>query len=176
MHKLLGLPEPPDPELYQGTPWEPWIRPWYEPRQFLDGDLAKRLTEERGSFAWTGRPGHPVVPEEVRVILEAYRTPQYRQYIRGLCGSFMVPASALFPVRSVGGNEGSIECALCGKGLLYWSTWKSMLQVLPESEPKERSHLAYGAPGTRKVLCLDCLMQLRTFSEFLNGIEGDDEV
>ena len=143
------------------------------PRPLLDKELPGRIQENRrrlqgGETGW-------LVPEisEVALLIEAYRTQQYKRFIKHLLHTFTG--------HGVEGNINPVQgyaqetCGLCGKRLFEWGAWNSEVDKFkntpsfPERDKKE--YLAFGGKGSNISLCLDCIVQLQEVNRILETIE-----
>lgn len=134
------------------------------PRPLLDRQLPERVQSYRGKQS----QGF-LQPNlgEISLLIEAYRTEQYRRFMKHLFHSFLNPEQ-LFPIA----GNGQHECALCGKNLYEENSWSdlcSRFSYNPEKEKKE--YLAFGSKNSNIVLCLDCIIQLKEASVLLEEIE-----
>lgn len=137
------------------------------PRPLLDMELPYRIINQRKS---NGNQSGYLTPNisEISLIIEAYRTQQYRRFIKHLLHSFTDPSN-IFPVN----GNGQCNCNLCGKGLYEFESWSSICSRFPEDykEKKNKEFLAYGSLGSNLSLCVDCIIQLTETRIILNEIE-----
>lgn len=139
------------------------------PRPLLDKELPGRIQEARLSSGNNGN-GY-LVPNtlEVSLIIEAYRTEQYRRFIKHLLHTFTNPQN----IHPVSGNE-QCKCGLCDKGLYEFEAWKSECSKFknsPHPEEKRKEFLAFGGTGSNISLCLDCIIQLQEVNRTIELIE-----
>ena len=129
------------------------------PKQIHDRELVTLIQKNRentpeGLMGITTEPSESDIP----LLIEAYGTRQYKNFIKHLIHSFVVcKKEDLFVLET---NE-TYECGICGreiKGLL--------LNDIPSS--------AYGSANSDIVLCPACLMQLHILNSLLEEIEGKD--
>lgn len=142
------------------------------PRPLLDRELPGRIQEnrvrEQREVGW-------LEPEisEVALLIEAYRTQQYRRFIKHLLHTFTGEEAAknISPILGYAQDT----CGLCGKRLFEWGAWESEVDKFkntpsfPERERKE--YLSFGGKGSNISLCLDCIVQLQEVNRILETIE-----
>lgn len=134
------------------------------PRPLLDRQLPERVQSYRGSQSQGFL--QPNIGE-IGLFIEAYRTEQYRRFMKHLFHSFVDPEQ-LFPVA----GSGQSECALCGKNLYNLDAWNDMCTRFPESSEKnKKEYLTFGSKNSNVDLCLDCIIQLKEASIILEDIE-----
>lgn len=139
------------------------------PRPLLDRELPGRIVECRRMLGNDGRGFLEPRLEEVALIVEAYRTQQYRRFIKHLLHTFTVPEN----ISPIIGYE-SYECALCGKGLFGLDAWNnecSKYKTTPHPESTRKEYLAFGGTGSNLEMCLDCMIQLQEANQLLELIE-----
>jgi hypothetical protein len=135
------------------------------PTNLLDGDLPIMIGTNRmeNKNGWLS-------PEdsEIIVLLNAYRTPQYRRFIRHLLHSFTDP-KMVYPL------EGRFitSCCICKKNIFHFDIWKEECKKFPSlSEENRKEHLSYGSKNSNIELCLDCIIQINGLHKLLLEIEG----
>lgn len=134
------------------------------PRPLLDRQLPERVQSYRGKQS----QGF-LQPNlgEIGLLVEAYRTEQYKRFMKHLFHSFTNPEH-LYPVA----GNGQCECALCGKNLYEEDVWNDMCTRFPGSDEKnKKEYLAYGSKNSSINLCLDCIIQLKETSILLEELE-----
>ena len=134
------------------------------PRPLLDRQLPERVKSYRGKQS----QGF-LQPNlgEIGLLVEAYRTEQYKRFMKHLFHSFTNPEH-LYPVA----GNGQCECALCGKNLYEEDVWNDMCTRFPGSDEKnKKEYLAYGSKNSSINLCLDCIIQLKETSILLEELE-----
>ena len=134
------------------------------PRPLLDKQLPERVQANRGNqYQGYLQPNLG----EVGLFIEAYRTEQYKRFMKHLFHSFIDPMQ-LFPIA----GNGQCECALCGKNLYENEAWSEMCLRFPQSgEQNKKEYLAFGSKNSNINLCLDCIVQLKEASIILEEIE-----
>lgn len=139
------------------------------PRPLLDKELPIRIQEARRS---SGNNGCGYLEEnmyEVSLIIEAYRTEQYKRFIKHLLHTFTVPEN-IHPVNGFG----QCNCAICGKNIYEFGSWTSecsKYKTIRHPEETRKEYLAFGGKGSTVNLCLDCIVQLQEVNKILESIE-----
>ena len=139
------------------------------PRPLLDMELPGRIQRARRDSGNNGTGYLEPNVYEISLLVEAYRTQQYRRFIKHLLHCFTDPKN----IHPVNGYQ-FCECGLCKKRLFELGAWnnecsKFKNSVHPEETKKE--FLAYGADGSNITLCIDCIIQLQEVNRFLEDIE-----
>lgn len=129
------------------------------PQNLLDGELVDLVQKKRFSSP-EGLKG-TLEPSEVDIplFMNAYRTRQYRGFIRHLLHSFIKCNKEDLYLPE---DEKTYECALCGKSVVG-----SLVSGV------EQEYRAYQSTNTDITLCPDCLMQLHILDDMLKDIEGE---
>lgn len=129
------------------------------PQNLRDGELVELVQKKRSSSP-NGLKG-TMEPSEVDIplFMNAYKTRQYRGFIRHLLHSFIkCDKNDLY----IPEDNKTYECALCGK-IVSGS-------LIPGIEQEYR---AYQSTNTDITLCPDCLMQLHILDDILKDLEGE---
>ena len=129
------------------------------PQNLRDGELVELVQKKRSSSS-DGLKG-TMEPSEVDIplFMNAYKTRQYRGFIRHLLHSFIkCDKNDLY----IPEDDKTYECALCGK-IVSGS-------LIPGVEQEYR---AYQSTNTDITLCPDCLMQLHILDDILKDLEGE---
>lgn len=128
---------------------------WLFPFLLRDRELPEKIKEERGS---SEHPGFlEPTDQEIVILLGAYRSVQYGNFIRHLLHAFTNP-DIVFPYS---GNT-SDDCCICGKHLLC------------HDSAHTRENLSYGSSESSVKLCLNCIVQLQALHKILQVLEGED--
>ena len=142
------------------------------PRPLLDKELPKRIRENRGREQEEAGWLEPEI-SEVALLVEAYRTQQYRRFIKHLLHTFTgnEVEKNISPVQGYAQET----CGLCGKRLFEWGAWESEVDKFkntPSFQERDRKeYLAFGGKGSNISLCLDCIAQLQEVNRILETIE-----
>ena len=140
---------------------------YFFPRPLLDMELPYRINEMRGN----NQSGYlePNLPE-ISLIIEAYRTEQYRRYIKHLFHSFTNPID-IHPVDGFG----KCNCGLCKKEIYELKSWNEICNRFSDNykEKENKEYLSYGSTGSNISLCIDCIIQLNEAKNLLTEIEPD---
>lgn len=134
------------------------------PRPLLDMELPGRIMANRKSqsVGWL----EPKL-SEIALLVEAYKSEQYKRYIKHLIHSFRDP-SKLFPID----GDGQCNCGLCGKNLYEYGAWNTKCLQFPDSpEITRKEYLAFTSESSNISLCKDCLVQLNSLHETLETLE-----
>lgn len=124
-------------------------------------DYRKQNGNERGSLEKD--------ENEVLILLRAYRTSQYRRYMKHLLIAYVKNEDK---VMVIDGQEREI-CGVCGKPLYQHKFWEIQCSKVPGyGEQDRKEYLALGTLESSQCMCLDCLTQLKYLNELLTDIEG----
>ncbi len=169
--KLTGLKSE---EVIEALKYENELNPheknlvfnYLSPRFIRDYELPKLIYERRG-INQSGFLDKNI--GELRLLVEAYRCPQYSRYIKHLMYSYSNP-EIIFPIS---GTETQM-CGVCNKNLFEFDAWDKLCKDNPSNpEVGKREYLAFGSSDTKITICLDCLVQLNYLQEFLDVVEPD---
>ena len=139
------------------------------PRPLLDMELPRRIMESRKTSGNNGNGYLQTNLVEVALLIEAYRTEQYKRVIKHLLHTFTVPEN----IHPISGN-GQCKCGLCGKNLYEFDAWTSECSKFknnPHPEESKKEYLAFGGDGSNVSLCLDCIVQLQEVNKILDSLE-----
>jgi hypothetical protein len=126
-----------------------------QPIILKDGDLVKLIEEHRTALR-NMRGSLQEDLDEVSLIIKAWRSPQYKKYIKHMMISFL-NESLVFPV------EGKFEdeCGICHKPLYQYSNWKMRCENNPGfGEQNRKEYLSIGSRNSKNSICTNCLVQL----------------
>ena len=134
------------------------------PRNILDYELPKHIMVYRNKY---NMPNGWLVENfgESCILVEAFRSLQYRNFMRHLMHSFLDPSQ----LSSVEG-EGEDNCPICGKTVYYSLSWDKDFG----NTDKDQELLAIISKGSSVCLCKDCLAQLLNCYNLIEKIEGPD--
>ena len=138
------------------------------PRPLLDMELPSRILSSRPDGNTIGYDEPNI--REVGLLLEAYLTTQYSNYVKHLLHSFRDP-SQVFPLS---GAE-SCGCGICKKRIWAYDAWNNICTQYPENpERQQKQYLAFASDNTKQVLCKSCLIQLSTLDQLMKVLDGDN--
>lgn len=122
---------------------------WLFPPLIGDRELPGMIEKERVN--------EDLVPEdrEIVILIGAYRSTQYGNFIRHLLHAFTNPEK-VFPYN----GELTEGCSICGKELT--------------TDLSDKVNLAYGSEESSIHLCLKCLINLQALHMALMIIDGED--
>lgn len=136
------------------------------PRPLLDRQLPERIIAYRKNKNPQGSLQSDL--GEIGLLVEAYRTEQYKRFMKHLFHSFTDPEQ-LFPIAGLG----QCECAICGKNMYEEGAWSDLCSRFEynQLEKEKKEYLAFGSKNSGINLCLDCIIQLKETSILLEEIE-----
>lgn len=126
-----------------------------QPILLKDGDLVRMIEEHRTALRNT-RGSLVEDLDEVSLLVKAWRSPQYKKYIKHMMISFL-DDTLVFPV------EGKFEdeCGICHKPLYQFSNWKARCESNPGfGEQDRKEYLSIGSKNSKNSICTNCLIQL----------------
>ncbi len=135
------------------------------PRPLLDMELPQRIISNRKS----NYPGSITQNlSEIGLLVEAYRTEQYKRFIKHLIHSFIEHPEKIY--QETGYQE--CKCGLCGKPLYQFNAWEEICSRSPGlPEVNEKKYLAYSSRDSNINLCLPCIIQLKGAADIIESLE-----
>lgn len=118
---------------------------------FKDGQLTMDIQGHRG-VDFLGTPS--LDPEEVGILMKAFRSPQYKRFILHLLHSYTDP-SKIHPLD----GDSSCNCSICGNTLFQYRKWTC-----------NDIQLALASTESQLPICKNCLMQLNYTKEILKNL------
>lgn len=135
---------------------------------FQDGELPMKIKYSRYLRDKTIGFNDVDIPE-ISILASAYRSQQYKRFIKHLVFSFLNPTE-IFPV--ISSTEESCGCSICGKVIYEEKRWLQLCEEYPSSgENLEKNFLQFSAKNTNISLCKNCIIQLKGLSEILKELE-----
>lgn len=120
-----------------------------------DGDLSSFIKTHRNAFN-IPRGSLQEDLDEVSMLIKAWRSPQYKRYIKHMMISFL-DNSLVFPIEGYGEDE----CGICKKKLFRFNSWDEMCKQNPGfGEQNRKEYLSFGSKNSKNSICMDCLVQL----------------
>lgn len=135
------------------------------PRPLLDRELPSRVRtdrEKRGDVYNRGK--HEPDLDEVRLILEAGKTPQYSRFIKHLMVAFSEPENMFSVEASDNIPPEKLVCPICGKSLYTTENWNS-------EKDKWMGRLGIGSTKSSVVVCKNCIIQINAAKELVSLID-----
>jgi hypothetical protein len=130
-----------------------FILDYYSDPMYSDGELLKNIERHRGGSQLNGS----LTPDldELRLLMQAFKSPQYNRFMHHIMNAY--GNRQIYPIM----DDQVFECCICWKktfGSIMYNRWYAN----DPSDPK-KEHQAFTVDGTKTTICLDCLVQLKTF-------------